>query len=142
MLLLISWITHLFLTTIYTIQGTELEVKSGFLFRKKILISEVQKIIEKQLNCLTYCEADGTTTHEYPLNPNGAAMACAGLTDETGQVFGLMPHPEAYLSLYNHPNWGQKKRQNPNVSENGEGLQIFKNIVTHISQKKEATTLV
>jgi membrane protein YdbS with pleckstrin-like domain len=46
MLLLIFWISHLFLTTIYTIQGTELEVKSGFLFRKKILISEVQKIIE------------------------------------------------------------------------------------------------
>ncbi|MGB1205771.1 MAG: phosphoribosylformylglycinamidine synthase subunit PurQ [Chitinophagales bacterium] len=99
-----------------------------------------QQIIEKQLNCLTYCEADGKTTETYPLNPNGAAMACAGLTDETGQVFGLMPHPEAYLSLYNHPNWGQKKRQNSDISEDGEGLQIFKNIVSHISLKKQETT--
>ncbi|HPR17966.1 MAG TPA: phosphoribosylformylglycinamidine synthase subunit PurQ [Candidatus Cloacimonadota bacterium] len=94
-------------------------------------------ILEKGLNCLSYCDAEGNVTGEYPLNPNGADLNCAGLTNETGQVFGLMPHPEAFLSLYNHPNWGQLKRRNPNVSEDGEGLKIFKNIVEYIISRKE-----
>lgn len=85
------------------------------------------------LNCLTYCTADGTPTGEYPLNPNGAELNCAGLCDPTGQVFGLMPHPEAFLSLYNHPNWGTEKRQNPDLNEEGLGLRLFKNIVEHVA---------
>ncbi|MCF7792397.1 MAG: phosphoribosylformylglycinamidine synthase subunit PurQ [Candidatus Cloacimonetes bacterium] len=89
-------------------------------------------IMEKDLNCLNYCDADGNVTDEYPLNPNGSALNCAGLTNDTGQVFGLMPHPEAFLSLYNHPNWGQIKRNNPDISEDGEGLKIFRNIVEYI----------
>ncbi len=91
-----------------------------------------QSIIQQALNCLSYCMPDGTPTDQYPLNPNGAALQCAGLISPNGQVFGLMPHPEAFLSLYNHPNWGQLKRQDPHRSEDGEGLQIFRNIVEHI----------
>ena len=37
---------------------------------------------------------------------------------------------------YNHPNWGQMKRQNPNISEDGNGLKIFKNIVEYINRKE------
>ena len=75
----------------------------------------------------------------YPANPNGADLNCAGLTNPTGQVLGLMPHPEAYLSLYNNPNWGQMKRNNAAISEDGEGLKIFTNIVEHIKAQKMAT---
>ncbi len=93
------------------------------------------KILAQGLNCLTYCDAKGNSTDVYPMNPNGAALNCAGLTDPSGQVFGLMPHPEAYLSLYNHPDWGRMKRENPGISEDGEGLQIFRNIVQHIQMQ-------
>jgi len=93
-------------------------------------------VISKKLNCLSYCDENGMETAEYPANPNGAELNCAGLTSPDGQVFGLMPHPEAYLSLYNHPNWGQRKRMNPMISEEGEGLQIFKNIVEHVKAQK------
>ncbi|MBF9219732.1 phosphoribosylformylglycinamidine synthase subunit PurQ [Hymenobacter ruricola] len=88
------------------------------------------------LNCLSYIDANGDGTSEYPLNPNGADLNCAGLTDPTGQVFGLMPHPEAFLAAYNHPDWARRRRLNPEASEEGEGLQIFKNIVAHIAQRK------
>ncbi|MDO9578527.1 MAG: phosphoribosylformylglycinamidine synthase subunit PurQ [Candidatus Cloacimonadales bacterium] len=95
---------------------------------------EIKKgIVEKDLNCLSYCDADGNITDKYPLNPNGAELNCAGLINSTGQVFGLMPHPEAFLSLYNHPNWGQMKRRNPNISEDGDGLKVFKNIVESLT---------
>ena len=97
------------------------------------------KIIEQNLNCLTYCDKDGNETSEYPMNPNGSDMNCAGLTNESGQIFGMMPHPEAFLSLYNHPNWSQMRRQNPSISEDGEGLRIFRNIVEYITT--ECTSL-
>ena len=90
------------------------------------------------LNCLSYLDANGDGTSEYPHNPNGADLNCAGLTDPTGQVFGLMPHPEAFLSAYNHPDWARRRRQNPLASEEGEGLKIFQNIVAHITQKNTA----
>ena len=98
------------------------------------------EILEKNLNCLSYCDEDGNETSEYPLNPNGSELNCVGLTEETGRIFGLMPHPEAYLSLYNHPNWGQMKRQNPNISEDGEGLKIFRNIVEYITTEQTEST--
>ncbi len=41
-----------------------------------------------------YCDAEGRPTMEYPDNPNGAPQGIAGVTDETGLVLGLMPHPE------------------------------------------------
>jgi phosphoribosylformylglycinamidine synthase I len=84
------------------------------------------------LNCLSYVDAGGDGTSLYPHNPNGADLNCAGLTDPTGQVFGLMPHPEAYLSAFNHPDWARRRRQNPSASEEGEGLAIFRNIVEHL----------
>jgi phosphoribosylformylglycinamidine synthase I len=95
-----------------------------------------QIVKTKALNCLSYCMEDGSSASEFPYNPNGSELNCAALCDPTGQVFGLMPHPEAFLSLYNHPNWGQIKRKNPNVSEEGAGLKIFQNIVSHIAIQK------
>jgi phosphoribosylformylglycinamidine synthase len=41
---------------------------------------------------LRYCAADGTVTPE--ANPNGALANVAGVVNERGNVFGLMPHPE------------------------------------------------
>ena len=96
----------------------------------------IQKIRESNQIVFQYSKSDGELANgEYPYNPNGAELNCAGLTDKTGQILGIMPHPEAYLSLYNHPNWGQLKRQNPAISDDGDGLQVFKNIVEHIRQR-------
>ena len=39
-----------------------------------------------------YCDADGTPTAA--ANPNGSLANIAGVTNEAGNVFGLMPHPE------------------------------------------------
>jgi phosphoribosylformylglycinamidine synthase len=92
-------------------------------------------IEEQGLNCLSYADFDGSPTDVYPHNPNGAALNCAGLTDPTGQVFGLMPHPEAFLSLYNHPDWARRKRATPSISEEGDGLKLFRNIVEHVQSR-------
>jgi phosphoribosylformylglycinamidine synthase I len=91
-----------------------------------------EQLVARGLNCLTYADGDDVETGSYPLNPNGADLNCAGLTDTTGRIFGLMPHPEAYLAGYNHPDWGRRKR-NGELREEGDGLTIFKNIVAHLT---------
>lgn len=90
-----------------------------------------QRLESSGLNCLSYIDANGDGTGLYPLNPNGAELNCAGLCDPSGQVFGLMPHPEAYLSAFNHPDWARRRRVGGSTEE-GEGLKIFQNIVEHI----------
>jgi phosphoribosylformylglycinamidine synthase subunit PurQ / glutaminase len=39
-------------------------------------------------------EANGQVVLRYEENPNGSVAAIAGVTNERGNVFGLMPHPE------------------------------------------------
>ena len=64
---------------------------------------------------------------DYPLNPNGSVEAIAGICDETGRVFGMMPHPEAYLHYTNHPRWTRET-----VPEEGMGVAIFRNAVEYL----------
>jgi phosphoribosylformylglycinamidine synthase I len=61
-----------------------------------------------------YADEQGRVTAEYPRNPSGSPGGVAGITDETGLVLGLMPHPER-ASLPAH--YSQ------------DGLKIFKNLV-------------
>jgi len=63
----------------------------------------------------------------YPENPNGSIDAVAGICDETGRLFGLMPHPEAYLHRTNHPRWTRE-----DLPEEGMGLAIFRRAVDFI----------
>ncbi|MEM7164533.1 MAG: phosphoribosylformylglycinamidine synthase I [Planctomycetota bacterium] len=47
---------------------------------------------------------DSTPT-PYPQNPNGSQQDIAGITNEAGNVLGLMPHPERFLAPVQHPHW-------------------------------------
>jgi phosphoribosylformylglycinamidine synthase len=71
-----------------------------------------------------YCNSDGNLDIGYPLNPNGSIENIAGICDKSGRIFGLMPHPEAYLHYTNHPAWTRT-----NLTSEGKGLQIFRNAV-------------
>jgi phosphoribosylformylglycinamidine synthase len=71
--------------------------------------------------------ATGTPTTSYPLNPNGSPFGIAALTDPTGRLFGLMPHPEAFLHRTNHPRWTREQ-----LPEEGAGLALFRNAVEFI----------
>ncbi|OGH60965.1 MAG: hypothetical protein A3G34_17415 [Candidatus Lindowbacteria bacterium RIFCSPLOWO2_12_FULL_62_27] len=52
--------------------------------------------------------ASGLAPLVYEDNVNGSACAIAGLQDDSGRVFGLMPHPERFLYSEDHydPDWG------------------------------------
>jgi len=76
---------------------------------------------------------DGLPTMDYPYNPNGSANAVTGICDPTGRIFGMMPHPEAFWSPYNHPNWIRMKLDN-DLPQEGQGVQIFRNAVEYLRE--------
>lgn len=71
---------------------------------------------------LRYADEKGEITQAYPDNPNGSVEAIAGICDVTGRIFGLMPHPEAYVTYTQHPRWTREK-----LGEEGDGLKVFRN---------------
>ena len=84
----------------------------------------------KQRNLIVAQYSDPSFTQEvmdYPLNPNGSIDAVAGICDESGRLFGMMPHPEAYLHFTNHPRWSRE-----DLPEEGMGLAFFRNAVEYI----------
>lgn len=79
-------------------------------------------ILAADLVALQYADpATGLPTQRYPENPNGSPHAIAGLTDPSGRVLGLMPHPEAFNHPTNHPGWtrGEKPILGVAILENG-----------------------
>ncbi len=92
--------------------------------------SVMRKLKEKGLICLQYTdERYRGTTMKYPLNPNGSVEGVAGICDETGRLFGIMPHPEAYLHRTNHPRWTREE-----LPEEGAGVIFLRNAVEYIRE--------
>ena len=87
----------------------------------------LDEIEKRNLVAFRYCTADGSVTMEYPANPNGSTHAIAAVCNDTGRLFGMMPHPEAFLHRTNHPRWTRE-----DLPEEGQGLMIFKNAVQFI----------
>lgn len=78
---------------------------------------------------MQYADKDGNVTAEYPLNPNGSLEAVAGLCDSTGRIFGLMPHPEAFVHRLQHPRWTREA-----LPEEGDGLALFRNAFRYVAE--------
>lgn len=73
-----------------------------------------------------YAGPDGTPTEDWPWNPNGSPDGVAGICDPGGRLFGLMPHPDAYLYPFQHPDW-TRQRYGGAIPEEGAGLAMFRN---------------
>ena len=82
---------------------------------------------DENLIALQYADPEtGKATMEYPLNPNGSSLAIAGLTDPSGRVLGLMPHPEAFHHVTNYPTWTRGSIDVPPAT------QLFSNAVRYL----------
>ena len=95
-----------------------------------------KKLLQRMesLGCVPCRYADpssGEATQEFPHNPNGSLNAIAGLCDPSGRIFGMMPHPEAYVYPENHPQW-QLQKLHGRLPEHGLGLTLFRNAVEHL----------
>jgi phosphoribosylformylglycinamidine synthase len=89
-----------------------------------LLAGEEEKIHRKLIS-------NGQIPLRYTEEVNGSFARIAGVCDPLGLVFGLMPHPEAAVSLLQHPQSSAMK----NRSGAGLGLKIFENGVAYMRGK-------
>jgi phosphoribosylformylglycinamidine synthase subunit PurQ / glutaminase len=96
----------------------------------------LEKIEKQNLVAFKYVDEKGYPTQKYPDNPNGSINAIAGLTDPTGRILGLMPHPERYILITQHPNWRRQiLRQTHDLPP--QGLPIFENMINYVKSNHE-----
>jgi phosphoribosylformylglycinamidine synthase subunit PurQ / glutaminase len=78
---------------------------------------------------LRYVDPEGHQPARYPHNPNGASRDVAGITDPTGRVLGLMPHPERHQFPWQSPLFHAGE-----APKTPDGLLPFKNAVRHLKR--------
>jgi phosphoribosylformylglycinamidine synthase len=77
-------------------------------------------------------------TYDKGTNPNGSMDDIAGVTDQSGFVFGLMPHPERFVSSLQHPAWTRRAAESIAARDRdgggleGPGLRLFSNAVRRV----------
>ena len=63
------------------------------------------EVISNRLAPISYVDDKGQSTERYPFNPNGSLNGIAGITDRSGKILGLMPHPERNIFKHHYPFW-------------------------------------
>lgn len=93
------------------------------------------RLKKKNMIALRYIKGRMCKWLDLQANPNGSLNDIAGITDETGRIFGLMPHPERACFFYQLPNWTfikeQCKRKKERIPREGPGSKIFRNAVNY-----------
>ncbi len=72
----------------------------------------------------SYVDRDSINSVDYPANPNGSMCNIAGITDRSGLILGMMPHPERSIEAF-HPD----RQRTP--AAKAAGKVIFENIVNY-----------
>ncbi|MAT14980.1 MAG: phosphoribosylformylglycinamidine synthase I [Planctomyces sp.] len=116
---------NVFLRGIDTIELPIAHAEGRLVVRDEAIL---KKWADQQQIALQYTgEKDQPTSHDvlaYPDNPNGSTANIAGLSDPTGRVLGLMPHPERFLFATQHPQWTRLR-----LEGEGEGMKLFHNAI-------------
>ena len=90
----------------------------------------LNKLIKNGQVAFRYGDSEGIST-AYPGNPNGSVDDIAGITDKTGRILGMMPHPERHFLFEHHPRWTRLKK----TGTYGVGAKIFENGVRYVRDK-------
>lgn len=87
-------------------------------------------LVEADCVALRYVNSDGSNgCVPWPANPNGSDDNIAGICDESGQILGLMPHPERNVDPTHHPRWTREEASGP-----PDGTTIFRNAIGHFAR--------
>ena len=112
-----------------------------FMMDDKIL----KTLNDKKQVAITYTKPDGTDAKgEFPFNPNGSMADIAGITDETGRVLAMMPHPERGMFIWQRDDYDRLKdkaqREGKALPQEADGLAVFRNAATYfeVARKKIA----
>lgn len=89
----------------------------------------------------TYINADGSPADgEFPSNPNGSIADIAAMTDKSGRVFAIMPHPERGMFSWQRDDFDYLKddahRKGTTLQETSDGMSIFANAAQYFEVSK------
>ena len=90
----------------------------------------LEKLEKNDQIVFRYVDSDGNYAG-YPWNPNGSISNIAGICNNIGNVFGMMPHPERTFFKFQHPDW----TKNGLNDKFGDGKAVFESAVDYISKK-------
>lgn len=97
----------------------------------------IQRLKKADQIALRYVSGEVCAYADLPANPNGSLDDIAGITDTTGRVLGLMPHPERALFFTHQPHWPilseRLKREGKPIPSEAFGSAIFRNAVNYFS---------
>ncbi len=85
-------------------------------------------------------ENNGQVALRYTEDVNGSARNIAGVCDPTGLVFGLMPHPERFVTATQHPAWTSMGEGF--LNETTPGLRYFHNAVAAVRARQNDVATV
>lgn len=81
---------------------------------------------------------------EFPYNPNGSTDDIAGITDPSGRILAMMPHPERGMFTWQRDDYTRLKdkaqREGRDLPEESDGLTLFRNAARYfeVARKKIA----
>lgn len=89
-----------------------------------------------------YCMPDGTLANgEFPFNPNGAMDDIAAITDESGKVLSIMPHPERGMFTWQRDDYDALKdfaqRNDQELPDIADGIALFQNAADYFGAVKK-----
>jgi len=86
-----------------------------------------------------YTKDGAPANGEFPYNPNGSLSDIAALTDPSGKVLAIMPHPERGMLTTQRDDYMTIKdtaqRNRTNVTETADGMTLFQNAATYFGVK-------
>lgn len=104
----------------------------GKLYTKPAILRE---LVRKKRVALKYYSGQVCAYQQLPANPTGTIRNIAGITDKSGRIFGLMPHPERAIFFTQRPDWPllreQYIRAHMPVPTFGPGMAIFRNAMNY-----------
>ena len=89
--------------------------------RSSLSSIQAQELIDANLSPMLFVNDDGSPTEKYPQNPNGSSLGIAAVTNDSGLVTIMMPHPERVF-LSSQYSWSPEEWE-----EYGPWMKIFMN---------------
>lgn len=84
------------------------------------------RFVTQSKKILEGLEKNHQVVFRYLHNPNGSVHAIAGICNPSGNVIGLMPHPERFVNPFQHPGWTKTLPSQPTP-----GLLFWKSAVNY-----------
>jgi len=99
-------------------------------FELPVAHAEGRLVTSEASEAATYLE-NGAAALTYAGDVNGSFERIAGLQDETGRVFGLMPHPERFMRREDHydPDWDGEGSD----EDRGSGHSLFRSLYESVT---------